>query len=109
MLASSSTMLPVGSFEMVLRLTAQDKVDYLSKFVPKYMRQRVVLGRFSNNVTYRVHDSVSAEERQRTRDQFKVLKFLSRFKSPSDPNNPFLPRLLFLTKLHEVQLPLQMS
>ena len=58
------------------------------------MGPRVVVKRFSNNVTYRVRDLVSAEQRQLTRDQFKVVELPSSFGAPEDPNSPFLPRLL---------------
>ena len=50
--------------------------------------------RFTNNVTYRVRDLVSAEQRQLTRDQFKVVELPARFGSPPDPNSSSLPRLL---------------
>ena len=54
----------------------------------------VVVERFSHNVTYRVRDLVSAEQRQLTRDQFKVVELPPRFEAPPGPNDSFLPRLI---------------
>ena len=88
-----ATLVPVGSLVMV-RLTPLDKAGYPSKFAPTFMGPWVVVERFSNNVTYRVRDLVSAEQRQLTRDQFKVVDLPARFGSPSDPNKSFLPRLV---------------
>lgn len=90
---NSATLLPVGSFVMV-PLTAQDKLattvhlplhTWVSGFAVKH---------FLNSVTYRVCDLVSAEQRQLTRKQFKVVELLFRFVFPSNPNIWFLLFLL---------------
>ena len=91
-LANSATLVPAGALVMI-RLTPQDKADYPSKFSPTYMGPWVVVERSSKNVTYRVRDLVLAEQRQLTRDQFKVMELPSSFGAPADPNSSFLPRL----------------
>ena len=78
----------------MVRLTPLDKAGYPIKFVPTFMGPWVVVERYSNNVTYRVRDLVSAKQRQLTRDQFEVVELPSRFGSPNDPNKSFLPHLV---------------
>ena len=68
----TDTPLPTGTLVM-LRLTPQEKAAYPSKFVPMYKGPWVIAERFPNGKTYRVRDLGSEEERQLTRDQFKVV------------------------------------
>ena len=78
----------------MVRLTPQDKAAFPAKFAPSYMGPWVVVERFTNGITYRVRDLISAQQRQLTRDQFKVVDLPASFGGPPDPNAARLPRLI---------------
>ena len=92
-LKTSTSAAPVGALVMV-RLTPQDKAAFPAKFAPSYMGPWVVVERFTNGITYRVRDLVSAQQRQLTRDQFKVVDLPASVEGPPDPNSARLPRLV---------------
>ena len=72
----------------MLRLTPQEKAAYPSKFVPMYKGPWVIAERFPNGKTYRVRDLGSEEERQLTRDQFKVVDLPPENRSTPEPLAP---------------------
>ena len=84
----STTRVPVGSLVLV-RLSPQDRADYPSKFVPSFMGPWVVVEQFVNGTTYRVRDLAFTEERQVTKDQFKVLDLPGDL--PDVETRPFAP------------------
>ena len=89
---NSSTLVPVGALVM-LKLTQLDKADYPGKFCPRYMGPWVVVERFTNDITYRVRDLASAEQRQVTRDQMKVIDLPAPQGDEEGGSVPPLPRL----------------
>ena len=69
---SSSTRVPVGTL-VLIKLTQQDKVDYPSKFVPSFTGPWIFAEQVTNGVTHSVRHLASTEQRQLTRDRFKVV------------------------------------
>ena len=89
---SFSTSVPVGTL-VLAKLTQQDKADCPGKFVPSYMGPGVMVEQFSNGMTYMVRDLASAEQRQLTRDQFKMMDVPGPADDGGYQNVPLLPRL----------------
>lgn len=69
----------------MVRVTPLEKAAYPSKFVPLFKGPRVITERFANGKTYKARDLGSAEERQLTRDQFKVVDLPPPRSTPPEP------------------------
>ena len=87
MARKTDTPLPEGTLVMI-RLTPQEKAAYPGKFVPLYKGPWVLVERFLNGKTYRARDLGSDEERQLTRDQFKVVDIPPEPKPRPKPDTP---------------------
>ena len=87
MAQKADTPLPVGTLVMI-KLTPQEKAAYATKFAPLYKGPWVIAERFSNGKTYKVRDLGSEEERQLTRDQFKVVDIPPEGRTVPEPAVP---------------------
>ncbi|PHJ20661.1 hypothetical protein CSUI_005494, partial [Cystoisospora suis] len=72
LLNENNSRIPVGTI-VAISLSPRDKANYPAKFTPRYAGPWVITESYSNGIKFKARDLVTNEERQVTRNQFKLL------------------------------------
>ncbi|PHJ20724.1 hypothetical protein CSUI_005425, partial [Cystoisospora suis] len=88
LLNESNSRIAVGTI-VAISLSPRARASYPAKFTPRYAGPRVITESYSTGVTYKARDLATNEERQVTRNQFKLLDL----PEEDGPRGPALPRV----------------